>query len=1045
MFKDVNGKIDFAEMEAKILSFWKKNDIFKKSMDQTAGNEEYVFLDGPPFATGLPHYGHLVGGTLKDVVPRFWAMKGKHVSRRFGWDCHGLPVEVEVEKELKFNGKEDIEEFGIDKFNEYCRSVVFKFVDEWKNIVERTGRWVDFDNDYKTMSLDYMESVWWVFKTIWDKGYIKKGYRVNPFCPRCSTPLSKHEAGQEYKDVQDPALTMIFKVIGEENLYLTAWTTTPWTLPSNAALAVRNNIDYLYFRLKDDDKVMVMAKSRISAYYKEEEYEVIKEVKGTDLVGMRYEPLFDFYRDCDEHVHQVIEADYVSTEDGTGIVHQAPAFGQEDYEAGKAYGIPLLNPINDLGRFNEEVPPYEGMFIKDADKVIIKDLKEAGKLLKHSTVQHSYPFCYRCDSPLIQKACDSWVMDVEPIKEAVVNNNHEINWVPENIKYGRFGKMLEGMPEWHISRNRYWGAPLPIWLCECGHMECVGSVEELKQKTGEKEVADIHKHFVDKMTMTCDKCGGTMTRTSEVLDCWFESGSMPYAQNHYPFENKESVEANLPADFIAEGIDQTRGWFNKLLVLSTALFDKPAFKNVIVNGIVLAEDGNKMSKSKQNYPPVTDVLDKYGADAMRMYLINSPAVRAENLKFSEIGVKEVIKKVMLPLWSSYYFLTLYANIDGWKPADKFLKADELNHRLDRWIMSSLQTLTKEVNEQMSAYKLYNVLPAMVEFVDDLTNWYIRRSRRRFWKSENDGDKGQAYETLYEVLSTLVKLLAPVMPFITEEIYQNLELSVFKSAKESVHLRDYPALDESYIDKELEEEMAFVKTVVKLGRVLRNDKNIKNRQPLQSVTVVANRDVAKKAITEMSDLIMDELNVKEVLITENEQDLVQLTAKANFRVLGKKFGKQVKEVAAVINNLPYEEIKRVENGGTIVIAEQEVSADDMFITHNQKEGVFSVSEGDITVSLDVKISEELKNECHAREMVNKIANLRKDSGFEIADRINVEYYAEGELATALELMSAYIKSETLTVEFLLTERAKEAGLKLDINSMDCYLQIARIED
>ena len=1045
MFKEVNGKIDFAEMEAKILDFWKKENIFKKSMDQTAGKEEYVFLDGPPFATGLPHYGHLVGGTLKDVIPRFWTMKGKHVTRRFGWDCHGLPVEVEVEKLLKFNGKEDIEKYGIDKFNEYCRSIVFKFVDEWKNIVERTGRWVDFDNDYKTMDLDFMESVWWVFKEIWNKGYIKKGYRVNPFCPRCSTPLSKHEAGQEYRDVQDPALTMIFKVIGEEKLYLTAWTTTPWTLPSNAALAVRNDIDYLYFKLKDDDKILIMAKNRIPTYYKEDEYEVIKEVKGSDLVGMRYEPLFDFYKNYNENVHQVISADYVSTEDGTGIVHQAPAFGQEDYDAAKPYGIPLLNPIDDLGRFNEEVPTYQGLYLKDADKVIIKDLKEAGKLLKHSTVQHSYPFCYRCNTPLLQKACDSWVMDVEPIKKAIIDNNEEINWVPENVKHGRFGKMLEGMPEWHISRNRYWGAPLPIWVCECGHMECIGSIKELEEKTGETGITDIHKHFVDKMTMKCEKCGKTMKRTSEVLDCWFESGSMPFAQNHYPFENKKLVEENFPADFIAEGIDQTRGWFNKLLVLSTAIFDKPAFENVIVNGIVLAEDGNKMSKSKQNYPPVTDVLNKYGADAMRMYLINSPAVRAENLKFSEIGVKEVIKKVMLPLWSSYYFLTLYANIDDWKPADKFLQADELNNKLDKWIMSSLQTLTKEVNEQMSAYKLYNVLPAMVGFVDNLTNWYIRRSRRRFWKSENDGDKVQAYETLYKVLSTLIKLLAPVMPFITEEIYQNLELSISKDAAESVHLNKFPTVNETFINKELEEEMLFVMTVVKLGRILRNDKNIKNRQPLQSVTVVANKAVAKKAVSEMSDLIMDELNIREVLITENEQDLIELTAKANFRVIGKKYGKKVKEIAALINNLSYEEIKKVEKGETIVIAGEEISSEDMFITHSQKEGIFSVSEGDITVSLDIHITEELRNECHAREMVNKIANLRKDSGFEIADRINVEYFAEKELANAFNIMSDYIKHETLALNISFNEALKGSSMKIEINGMDCYLKIDKIKD
>ena len=1043
MFKEVNGRIKFPEMEEKVLKFWEDNQTFKKSLDQRKSDDEYVFYDGPPFATGLPHYGHLVGGTLKDVVPRYWSMKGKYVSRRFGWDCHGLPVEVEVEKELDLNGKEDIEKLGIEKFNETCRSVVTRFVNEWETIVKRTGRWVDFENDYKTMNLDYMESVWWVFKAIWDKGYIKKGYRVNPFCPRCSTPLSKHEASQEYKDIQDPAITIVFRIIGEENIYLTAWTTTPWTLPSNAALAVKNNIDYVYYKMNDGDgKVFVMAKARLAAYAKEGTYEIVKEVKGSELVGLRYEPLFDFYRNCDANVHQVIEADYVTVEDGTGIVHQAPAFGQEDYDAGKAYGIPLLNPIDDMGRFNSEVPAYQGMHIKDADKQIIKDLKASGKLIKHDTNVHSYPFCYRCDSPLIQKATDSWVMDTEDIKDNVIKNNHDINWIPENIKYGRFGKMLEGMPEWHISRNRYWGAPLPIWICECGHMECVGSIEELKEKTGEKKITDLHKHFVDKMKMTCPECKSEMTRTPEVLDCWFESGSMPYAQNHYPFENKERFDANFPCDFIAEGIDQTRGWFNKLLVLSTALFDKPAYKNVICNGIVLAEDGNKMSKSKKNFPPVTDVLDNHGADAMRMYLINSPAVRAENLRFSEEGIKEVIKKVMLPLWNSYSFLVTYTNIDKWKPEKEHLDPSDIKHRLDRWIMSSLQTLTKEVNKQMTAYKLYNVLPAMVKFIDDLTNWYIRRSRRRFWKSENDTDKFEAYSTLYYVLTTLVKILAPVMPFISEEIYQNLVLSVHPEAKESVHLCDYPEVDERFIDTELEEEMAFVMTVVKLGRILRNDKNIKIRQPLSSITVVANREVTKKAVADMSDLIEEELNVKSVLITENEADLVDITAKANFRTLGKKYGKKVKDLANAVANLSLTDIKKIEAGEEVEVLGEKLVLEDMFVTHNQKDSIPAVSEGDITVSLDTVITENLLNECHARELVNKIQNLRKETGFIVSDRIRVIYKANNQIYKAVDSLADYIKNETLALELIKNEELTE-GTDLNINGIDCKVRVEKV--
>ena len=1050
-FKEVNNKIKFPEMEKEVLDFWKENDTFKKSMEQRKDAEEFVFYDGPPFATGLPHYGHLVGGTLKDVVPRFQTMKGKYVSRRFGWDCHGLPVEYEVEKELKFESKKDIETYGISNFNETCRSIVLRYSKEWETIIERTGRWVDFEDDYKTMDIEYMESVIWVFKQLWDKGLIKKGNRVGPFCPRCSTSLSKHEAGQEYRDVQDPAITVMLKIKGEDNLYLNAWTTTPWTLPSNAALAVKNSIDYVFIKATEhEDKTLIFAKSRLSAYFKrEEDYEIIKEVKGSELVGLRYEPLFDFFKDFDEHVHQVIPAEYVTTEDGTGIVHQAPAFGQEDFEAAKPYKIPILNPINEFGKFTAPVETYKNMYIKDADKIIIKDLKTAGKVFHHSTIKHSYPHCWRCETPLIQKADDSWVLEVEPIKKDMLASNDEINWIPENIKYGRFGKMLENSPEWHLSRSRFWGAPLPIWVCDdesCGHTECIGSIEELKQKSGATEITDLHKHFVDKLKFKCEKCGSEMSRIPEVLDCWFESASMPYAQNHYPFENKERVEKNFPADFIAEGIDQTRGWFNKLIVISSALFKKPAFSNVIVNGTVLAEDGTKMSKSKQNFPPVTDILDKFGADAMRMYLINSPAVRAENLRFSEEGVRDVIKKVLLPLWNSYGFFITYANIDNFKPSKNITSPDKLSNKLDKWIMSSLQTLIREVDTEMSAYRLYKVLPSMVTFIDNLTNWYIRRSRRRFWKSENDGDKIEGYETLYTVLVTFSKLIAPVMPFISEEIYQNLELSIFKDSKESVHLNDFPQVVEEFVDTELEEEMEFVQTTVKLGRILRNAKNIKIRQPLQSLTVVANRGITKKAIVNMSDLIKEELNIKEVLMTENEDELVEVVAKANFRAIGKKYGKKVKDIAKEIQSLPTSELKKVEKGETIIVCDEEIVLDDLFIQHNQKEGIFAETEGDITVSLDVNITDDLLNEGHSRELINRIQNLRKDTGLEISDRIEIKFYSENEsLSIAVKKLNSYIKTETLATEIKNDETlVKNKGSeKLDINGITCFILINKV--
>jgi isoleucyl-tRNA synthetase len=1044
MFKEVDSKVSFPEVEKRVLKFWRDNDIFKKSLEARKDRKEYVFYDGPPFATGLPHYGHLVGGTLKDVIPRYWTMKGRYVSRRFGWDCHGLPVEYEVEKELKFESKKDIEAFGIDKFNEACRGIVLKYVDEWEKIVERTGRWVDFENDYKTMDIEYMESVWWVFRSVWDRGLIKKGYRVNPFCTRCSTPLSKHEASLEYRDVQDPSVTVIFKVKGEEDLYLTAWTTTPWTLPSNAALAVKNSIEYAYVKDPANGRTLIIAVDRIHHIFKEGEFEILKTVKGSELVGMKYEPLFDYYKDKDQYIHTVIEADYVSTEDGTGIVHQAPAFGQEDFDAGKPYNVPVLNPVDDMGKFNSEVPDYQGQNIKSADKNIIKDLKTSGKMIRHETVQHSYPHCWRCDTPLIQKATDSWVMEVETLKKDMVSNNSQINWVPENIKYGRFGNMLEQMPEWHISRNRYWGAPLPVWICpDCGKTECIGSVEELKKRTGLAEIKDIHKHFVDKMTIKCS-CGGVMKRTPEVLDCWFESASMPYAQNHYPFENKDRFEDNFPSDFIAEGIDQTRGWFNRLHVLSTILFNKPAFLNVIVNGTVLAEDGSKMSKSKRNYPPVTDVLDKYGADAMRMYLINSPAVRAENLRFSEAGILDVIKKVMLPLWNSYSFLITYANIDKWQPQPEYFKPEDLTNDLDRWIMSYLQSLTKEVNEQMSAYKLYNVLPAMVDFIDKLTNWYIRRSRRRFWKSENDQDKKHAYETLYEVLSILTRLIAPVMPFVAEELYQNLELRVFPNSAASVHLRDYPEVDEKFIDTELEEKMSFVETAVKLGRILRNEKNIKIRQPLSTFTVVANKEVTQKAVAEYSELIKEELNVKNVTVIADEEELAVVTAKPNFRVIGKKYGQKVKAITTAIAGLKLKDIRHIENGGSVEAEGEKITLEDITIQHESKPGIFSASENNITVSLDTSVTPGLLRECHARELINRIQNLRKDSGYDIADRIKVIYSSGSELEEAIKELYGYIASETLSVSIEKDERAKDGGIEAEINGLECVIKTERTE-
>ncbi len=705
MFKAVSAQTDFPKIEEANLKFWQEHDVFKKSVQNRKGNPEYIFYDGPPFATGLPHYGHLLAGTIKDVIPRYQTMMGKYCERTFGWDCHGLPVEYEMEKELKLSGKKEIENYGIDKFNEACRSIVLRYTAEWERIVKRMGRWVDFENGYRTMDTQYMESIWWVFKQLWDKGLIYEGYKILPYCARCSTPLSNFEANQGYQDVVDNCITVRFKVIGQENTYIVAWTTTPWTLPSNTALAMGPDLDYV--KVQDGDDFYVMAEARLSAYYKKDQMpQIVERFKGTEWNGVRYEPLFPYFAHLAEQGgFRVVNADYVSTEDGTGIVHIAPGFGEEDNAVGKANGIPEVCPIDAECCFTRDVVEYQGMFVKDADDVIMQRLKKEGKLVQKGQIKHSYPHCWRDDSPLIYKAVSTWFVKIDPIKDAMIRANSQMTWVPEHLKNGRFGKWLENARDWAISRNRYWGCPLPIWRNEeTGETVCVGSVAELEELTGTK-INDIHKHFVDKLTITTAS-GTVLHRVPEVLDCWFESGSMPYAQKHYPFEDKEHFESVFPADFIAEGLDQTRGWFYTLTVLASALFDKPAAKHVVVNGLVLAEDGRKMSKRLKNYPDPMEIVDTYGADALRLFLLGSPVVRAEDLKFSESGVKEIVRSVILPIWNSFNFFITYANLDNWEPEKGPLKAPEkLDNPLDRWVLSALADMVEEVRAAMDSYQL----------------------------------------------------------------------------------------------------------------------------------------------------------------------------------------------------------------------------------------------------------------------------------------------------------------------------------------------------
>jgi isoleucyl-tRNA synthetase len=1045
-YTPVSAAVNFSEVEKGVLVFWKEHRTFEKSLGLRKGSPEFVFYDGPPFATGLPHYGHLLPGTIKDIVPRYQTMRGRYVDRRFGWDCHGLPVEYEVEQALKISGKTEIEKMGVDVFNEKCRGIVLRYTKEWRSIVQRMGRWVDFDHDYKTMDATYMESIWWVFKSLWDKGLIYEGQKILPYCPRCSTPLSNFETNQGYLDVTDPAITIRFRIEGQENAYILAWTTTPWTLPSNVALAVGKDIAYARVTEKDGT-VYYLARERMPAYYKKsEDYASVTEVKGSTLVGLRYEPLFPYYAAKKaEGAFRIVAADFVSTEDGTGVVHIAPGFGEDDYRLGQAENLPAPCPIDAEARFTAEVPDYAGRAVKETDEDIMKRLKQEKKLIHRSTIKHSYPHCWRCDTPLIYRGISTWFVKVEQIKDRLLAANRQVHWVPEHLKEGRFGKWLEGARDWAISRNRYWGTPLPIWRSEDGtEAICVGSIKELEQLSGQK-ATDLHKHFVDKIELPSKKGKGTLRRVPEVLDCWFESGSMPYAQAHYPFENKAHFEAHFPADFIAEGLDQTRGWFYTLMVLSVALFDKPAFKNVVVNGLVLAADGKKMSKRLRNYPDPVYMLDTYGADAFRLYMIYSPVVKAEDLRFSEEGVKHVLRHLLIPLWNAYSFFVTYANIDGWT-TDKMAGRQPSTNVLDRWIRSSMETLIRDVTAAMDDYDLQRAVRPFVAFIEDLTNWYIRRSRRRFWKSQDDEDKAQAYQTLNYVLLQLAKIAAPFVPFISENIYRNLRTD---DMPESVHLCDFPKADAKSRDEELEAEMAQVAAVVGMGRQLRAEHDLKVRQPLSVLHIVSrNKDVLRR-IEALGDIILDELNVKKLEFGTHETTLAHLKAKPDFKKLGPRLGPKVKKAAPVIAAMSDEALEQLAEGGEAVVTVDgeavELNADDVVIERIPREGLVVASQGLVVIALETKLTPELIQEGIAREIVNRLQNKRKNDGLEVSDRIRMWYHTDEDVRAAEEKHSGYINAETLCVElhFVATKPQDLTGWEeMDINGHPYWIRIER---
>lgn len=1040
MFNPIDTKIDFPKVEEQILSFWEKEDVFNKSIEQRPEDNQYVFYDGPPFATGLPHFGHLVPGTIKDVIPRYHSMKGQRVLRTFGWDCHGLPVEYEMEKNLGISGPTAIKEYGVANFNDDCRSIVLRFTSQWKKTITRMGRWVDFDNGYRTMDKDYMESIWWVFKSLYEKGLIYEGYNILPYSPKLACPLSNFEVNQGgYRDVTDQAITVRFLLDGTSDTYFLAWTTTPWTLPSNLALALGPDIDYV--KVKDGKEYYILGKDRLSHYYKnEEDYEIVEEYKGTDLAGLRYTPLFPYFASLKEQgAFVTVLGDYVTTEDGCGIVHTASGFGEDDYQVLKGTGIPVVCPIDDECKFTSEVPDFEGRFVKDTDKDVIKWLKDRGYLVKRENYLHSYPFCYRTDAPLIYRAMSCWFVDVQKIKNIMLESNEQITWVPAHLKHGRFGKWLEGARDWAISRNRFWGNPIPIWKCDnSDYIEVIGSVAELEEKSGVK-VEDLHKQYVDDLTWPSPDGKGTMRRIPDVLDCWFESGSMPYAQHHYPFENKEYVDQNFPADFICEGLDQTRGWFYTLTIIASALFGTPAFKNCVTNGIVLTKEGKKMSKRDKNYTDPMEVIEKYGADALRFALMNSSVVKADDLKFSEDGVKEVIKTFLLPLYNAYSFFVTYANIDNYEPSST--PFDKLENPLDKWIISTTQGLIKDVTAALDAYDIQKACSTIVSFIDNLNNWYIRRSRRRFWRSENDSDKKMAYDTLYNVLLTVVKIAAPLVPFLTESIYINLR---DEDMPISVHLCDYPVYDESQRNLELEKQMSLTMKAIIMGRSLRSAHNLKTRQPLSKVYLVDRSEEDRAILSEMTDIISEELNVKSVAIQGDESSLVDYSAKANFKVLGKKLGPKMKEVASLIMNLSSSEIaeildgntKELEYSGGIVV----LSETDIIVQRTEKAHLKVVNEDELTLGFDTELTQELINEGIARDIVRAIQTQRKNINLDVSDHIVINYDGSEDIDKVFEEYKDYILSETLCDELNKVTLSTES---LEVGNNTIKIEISKI--
>ena len=1006
MYEKVPTNLNFVEREKAVERFWEENHIFEKSVDSRREGEPYVFYDGPPTANGKPHIGHVLTRVIKDMIPRYRTMKGYQVPRKAGWDTHGLPVELEVEKLLGLDGKEQIEEYGLEPFIEKCKESVWKYKGMWEDFSATVGFWADMEQPYVTYHNDFIESEWWALKQIWEKGLLYKGFKIVPYCPRCGTPLSSHEVAQGYKDVKERSAIAKFKVKGED-AYILAWTTTPWTLPSNVALCV--NPDEQYVKLASGGAVYYMAAALVDSVM-QGDYQILKTFSGRDLEGTEYVPLFDFAKPAEKCFYVVCDS-YVTLTDGTGIVHIAPAFGEDDANVGRKYGLPFVQLVDAKGEMTKETP-WAGTFCKDADKMVLKDLKERGLLFSAPVFEHSYPHCWRCDTPLIYYARDSWFIKMTAVRENLIKNNNTIHWIPESIGKGRFGDWLENVQDWGISRNRYWGTPLNIWECSCGHRHAVGSIAELREMSDNCPAEiELHRPYIDAVTLRCPQCGGEMKRVPEVIDCWFDSGSMPFAQHHYPFENKELFEAQFPADFISEAVDQTRGWFYSLLAISTLLFDKAPYKNVIVLGHVQDENGQKMSKSKGNAVDPFDALETYGADAIRWYFYVNSAPWLPN-RFHGKAVVEGQRKFMGTLWNTYAFFVLYANIDAFDAAKHTLRSDALTV-MDRWLLSRLNSMVAAVDSHLENYRIPEAARALQDFVDEMSNWYVRRCRERYWVQGMTPDKEAAYMTLYTALVTVAKAAAPMIPFMTEDIYRNLVCSVDQNAPESVHLCRFPDSDASRIDQQLEADMDEVLDIVVLGRAARNGAAIKNRQPLGTMYVKADHPLDEYYV----QIIEEELNIKSVIFTDAVSDFISYQFKPQLKTLGPKYGKRLGDIRTALGSLDGAAAKRaLDADGALTLplpdGDIRLTEEDLLIETQQREGFYSLAEGGVTVAIDTALTPALVEEGFVREIISKLQTMRKEAGFEVTDHIVVSVDGNDKIASILADNAARIQTDVL---------------------------------